>query len=114
MARFDFRALGRLKSGELNKTERAYMNRLEAEKQSGRILWYRFEGIKLKLADKTFYTPDFAVLAPDGELQFHEVKGSKFIFQDDAKVKIKVAANMYPFRFFVAFLTKNAWDIQEI
>ena len=55
-------ALGRLKTGEMNKTESAYAEYLEQQKRQGLILWYRFEGVKLRLADKTFYTPDFAVM----------------------------------------------------
>jgi hypothetical protein len=89
-------ALGRLKTGAMNKTEAAYRDHLEALKHAGRVLWYRFEGLKLRLADNTFYTPDFAVMAASGELECHEVKG---FWQDDARAKIKVAAEMYPLRF---------------
>lgn len=93
--RRDF-ALGRLKAGAMNKTEKAYADHLELLRQAGEVLWVRFEGIKLRLADSTFYTPDFAVLAADGVMELHEVKGH---WQDDARVKIKVAADQYPFRF---------------
>jgi hypothetical protein len=89
-------ALGRLPVGQRNKTEASYEQTLELQKQAGNVLWYRFEGIKLRLADNTFYTPDFAVMAKDGVVECHEVKG---YWQDDARVKIKVAAEMYPFRF---------------
>jgi len=89
-------ALGRLKTGERNKTEKAYGDFLHALLVTGEILWYRFEGLKLRLADNTFYTPDYAVMRKGGELECHEVKG---FWQDDARVKIKVAADAYPFRF---------------
>lgn len=89
-------ALGRLKVGERNKTESAYELHLEARRAAGEIVWFRFEGLKLRLADNTFYTPDFAVMRSDGQLECHEVKGH---WQDDARVKVKVAAEMYPFRF---------------
>lgn len=89
-------ALGRLKTGQMNKTEAAYAQHLEARKAAGEVLWYRFEGIKLRLADNTFYSPDFAVLLADGTLECHEVKGH---WMDDARVKIKVAADQYPMRF---------------
>lgn len=89
-------ALGRLKTGQMNKTEAAYAEHLERIKASGVIVWYRFEGLKLRLADNTFYTPDFAVMDKSGVIQCHEVKG---FWQDDARVKIKVAAEMYPFEF---------------
>lgn len=89
-------ALGRLKTGAMNKTEAAYGQHLELLKRAGEVLWYRFEGIKLRLADLTFYTPDYAVMMADGQMQIHEVKG---FWEDDARVKIKVAAEMYPFKF---------------
>lgn len=91
-------ALGRLKPGQMNKSEQAYSVHLEAEKYAGNLLWWKFEGIKLRLADNTFLTVDFAVMTADGELQMHEVKGW---MEGDAAVKLKVAADMYPLRFFV-------------
>lgn len=92
-------ALGRLKTGERNKTERAYEDYLGARQRVGDVLWFRFEGVKLRLADNTFYTPDFAVMLASGQMEMHEVKG---FWADDARVKIKVAAELYPFRFLAA------------
>jgi hypothetical protein len=89
-------ALGRLKTGEMNKGEAAYDQHLWRRFHAGEILWHKFEAIKLRLADNTFYTCDFAVLAADCTLELHEFKG---FWQDDARVKIKVAAALYPFRF---------------
>lgn len=89
-------ALGRLKTGAMNKTEAAYDAHLAAQQHAGQIQWRKFEGLKLRLADNTFYTPDFAVMAADGVIECHEVKG---YWQDDARAKIKVAADLYPFRF---------------
>ena len=90
-------ALGRLKTGTMNKTEAAYAAHLDLLHKAGEVLWFRFEGVKLRLADNTFYTPDFVVMAKDGVIELHEVKG---FWADDARVKIKVAADQYPFRFF--------------
>ena len=71
------RAKGRMKKGELNRTESSYAQYLEGEKQGGRVADYWFESLKLKVADGTcWYTPDFMVLLPDGRLELHEVKGS--------------------------------------
>ena len=89
-------ALGRLKVGQMNATESAYGDTLEARKAAGEIAWYKFEGIKFRLADDTFYSPDYAVMLSTGQMEIHEVKG---FWQDDAKVKIKVAASLYPFSF---------------
>lgn len=99
-------ALGRLKVGQMNKTEAEYAAALDAMQRLGMVLWYRFEGLKLRLADNTFYTPDFAVMRANGTLECHEVKGH---WQDDARVKIKVAAEMYPF-LFVAMTKRTKRD----
>lgn len=107
-------ALGRMKSGKMNKTEIAYSQHLEALKACGEIVWWKFEAIKLRLADNTFYTVDFFVMKSSGEISAHEVKG---FMLDDANVKIKVAAEMYPFRFFLIRKRKKhhgQWDIKEI
>lgn len=110
----NYLALGRLKVGERNKTEAAYEQYLELQYKAGEILWYRFEGIKLRLADNTFYTPDFFVLRKDGHLECHEVKG---FWKDDARVKIKVAASLYPFAFLaVTQKSKKAaggWEVER-
>lgn len=89
-------ALGRLKVGAMNKTEAAYAQHLGLLQSAGEVAWFRFEGLKFRLADNTFYTPDFAVMRADGALEAHEVKGH---WQDDARVKIKVASDLYPIRF---------------
>jgi hypothetical protein len=89
-------ALGRLPTGTMNKTEAAYAAILEQGRLSGTVAWWKFEGIKLRLADNTFYTPDFNVMRSDGLIEMIETKGH---WVDDARVKIKVAASIYPFRF---------------
>ena len=93
------RALGRLQAGTMNGTEKAYAETLEARRLSGEVLWWKFEGIKLRLADNTFYTPDFLVMLADRSLEVHETKGH---WEDDARVKIKVAQEAYPILRFVA------------
>lgn len=99
-------ALGRLKVGAMNKTEAAYSQHLAVLQHAGEIVWFKFEGVKLRLADNTFYTPDFAVMSSDGVMEMHEVKG---YWQDDARAKIKIAADLYPFRFkaYIAKTKKN-------
>lgn len=82
--------------GEMNKTEAAYAEHLQQQLQAGAIAWFRFESVKLKLANKTHLTIDFFVMTTTGELEAHEVKG---FWEEDARVKVKVAAEMYPFRF---------------
>ncbi len=107
-------ALGRLKAGKMNKTEAEYAQYLELQKHSGNILWYKFEGIKFRLGDACHYSPDFAIMRSDNSMEIHEVKG---FWRDDAKVKIKIASEMYPFKFIaIKKLPKKSgggWSIQE-
>ena len=97
------------KAGVMNGTERVYSLRLGMIQALGEIVWYKFEGMTLKLAKDTRYTPDFAVINKNGELEFHEVKG---FMRDDALVKIKVAAEMFPF-IFRMFTYKNKQFIER-
>lgn len=113
-AKQGMQALGRLKTGQMNKTEEAYAKHLQNLQHAGQVAWYKFEGVKLRLADNTFYSPDFAVMLASGEMEMHEVKG---FWQDDARAKIKIAADLYPFRF-VAVKVKakkdgGGWAIEE-
>lgn len=98
----------------MNKTEQAYADALEARRVAGEVAWWKFEGLKFRLADNTFYTPDFAVMLACGTLEAHEVKG---FWQDDARAKIKVAADLYPLRFIAvtARAKKNGggWDVED-
>lgn len=103
-------ALGRMKAGKMNTTEAAYAAYLEEKRWAGEVVWYKFEGMKFRLADSTFYTPDFVVMLANGQLEAHEVKG---FWQDDAKVKIKVAAEMYPIRFVAVYYQKKRFQLEE-
>lgn len=95
------KARGQHKAGEMNGTERAYANLLATRKAAGEVLWYEFEAMKLKLAPGLTFTPDFAVwissagVAQPAYMEFIDVKGSGPI-QDDALVKIKMAARLFP------------------
>lgn len=110
-------ALGRLEKGELNKTEEAYRAHLETRRMAGEIVWYQFEPFRLTLAAKTTYAPDFLVQLASGHLEVHEVKG---VWMDDARVKIKVAARMFPVFKFVAVKKVDggkgrdpSWSVEE-
>jgi hypothetical protein len=98
----------------MNKTEKAWAIQQEAYRRSGEIFSWAFGKVTLKLADDTRYTPDFMVIESDGSIRFDEVKG---FWRDDAKVKIKVAAEQFPFRFRSVQLSKELgkdfWRIRE-
>lgn len=109
----------RKKPGVMNATEARYAEHLAHRKFLGEIVDYRYEAIKFRLADSTFYTVDFLVTTAEGCMECHEVKGSwKAPHQDDAKVKIKVASATYwQFRFLSAETIPKkkggGWKIQE-
>jgi len=95
----------------MNKTERAYADYLYTQQLAKLIIAYHYEPIKLKLADRTYYTPDFLVITPH-QFEFHEVKG---FMRDDANVKLKVAANKYPwFSFKLVKRQGKQWIIREL
>lgn len=90
------RSRGRLPAGVMNKLETAYSEHLEYRRFQGEVLWWKYEGVTLKLAKDTRYTPDFAVMMADGYIELHETKG---FMRDDARIKLFVAAEMFPFEF---------------
>ena len=117
MQYFKKKATGRRpkQPGEMNNTEKEYAVQLEALLQAGEILWYAYEAIKLRLAERTWLTIDFFVMQKDGALEAHEVKGG--FWEDDARVKMKVAAEKYPFRIIAAqkLAEKHGggWKVEE-
>lgn len=104
-------ARGRLPSEKMNKTEAAYAGHLELLKRGGEVLWYRFEPLKLRLADGSFYTPDFGVLTRDCLFELHETKG---FWREAARVRIKIAASIYPFKFIAIKRTDNGGWAEEV
>jgi UDP-N-acetylmuramyl pentapeptide synthase len=107
----NWQALGRLKTGVMNRVESAYAEYLKTRSD---VCWSKFEGLKFRLADNTFYTPDFTVMLKSGALEAHEVKG---FWQDDARAKIKIAADMYPIKFIAVKVRAKkrggGWEVEE-
>ena len=81
----------------MNKTEARYAQILEARKASREILDWQFEPFSLRLAKATFYKPDFLIVTKS-HFEIHEIKGGRI--WDDAKVKFKVAAEIFPWFLF--------------
>lgn len=90
----------RLARGRRHVTGR--MNALEADYERTFLMGkpHGFEQLKFRLADGTYLTPDFWVLGDDDVLEIHEVKGH---WEEDARVKIKVAAEQFPWCRWMAF-----------
>lgn len=84
------------RKGVMNRLERRFAEEiLEPCRWVGEVTKYTFEEVVLRLAPRTTYTPDFAVERFGLEdLEYYEVKGPRA--WDDAMVKLKVAAAMFP------------------
>lgn len=93
----------------MNKTEAAYAQYLDFLQRAGYVKSFRFEAITLRLADGTRYTPDFLVERFDTKPELHEVKG---FWREDALVKYRVAAELFPmFLFRVVKRRRHEWEI---
>ena len=97
----------------MNKTEARFADYLEQLKHMKEIMAWLFEPMKFILAQNvkrarngTVYIPDFLAVYP-GHFTFYEVKG---FWRDDALVKIKVAADMFPwFNWIAVQWKKDQW-----
>jgi hypothetical protein len=89
---------------KLNKTEREFLARLRAGVY-GKMQWIGIFPITLKLAHDCRYTPDFATRMEAGDFRLWEVKGAHV--WEDAIIKLKVAASMFPFWTFVKAQKKD-------
>ena len=107
-------AVGRTARGVMNRTEARYASEvLDVRKALGEVAEYWYESIKLRLADGSWFTVDFFVMLKDGRLEAHEVKGH---WRTAERVRIKVAAERYPFLFYSAQRRKKkdggGWSVE--
>jgi hypothetical protein len=87
----------RLPASPMNNLEQSFAQHLEARRRAGTLQSWGFERIKLRLADNTWWTPDFDYLLPDGQIVIVDTKGH---WEEAARIKIKTCASLYPhFRF---------------
>lgn len=106
---------------KMNKLEAAFYAYLCAARPAGQVF---SQAITFKLGNGVRFTPDFMVMAdatnehenPVTELIAYETKG---FMRDDAAVKIKVAAALYPqIRFHLVTKRRKAqgggWAIEEV
>ncbi len=95
-----------------SKLEARYAQHVAALQVGKQIRRWWYEPVKLRLAAKTFYSPDFLIENLDGSLVFIEVKGW---MRDDAAVKLKVAAAQVPWaRFVLVRWEQGQWIEREV
>lgn len=112
---------GQTPKGVMNKTEAKFAQRLTLLKAAGEIVAYHYEALKICIVpglpgkrNGVFYTPDFLVQRADDELELVDVKGGHG-WEEDARVKIKAAAERFPLFHWVGYtLTKAGdWEREE-
>ncbi len=92
----------------LNKTEKRYYQHLKRQGYQ----WLAAQAVTLKIADDCRLTPDFAHITREGQFVLTDVKGFQ---REDALIKMKVAARMFPWaRFEIVTYTKSGWEITVV
>ena len=84
---------------------------LQLRKLAGEILDWKFGCFKLRLADGAWYKTDFFVVLADGEIQCHETKG---FMREAARVRLNVAADLYPFTFILVKRVNGQWTKEKV
>lgn len=113
-----------------NKTEAAYGAYLALRERAGEISGVQFESLTLKIGPDVRYTPDYICMSADGVIECHEVKAgrivrgndkngnptakAKALTEDASRIKIRVAAEKFPFRFVVACLAGGRWHLEQV
>ncbi len=93
-AKQKFHALGRIAKSKMNKTEAAFAALLAEWLHCGKILWWKFHVIKVRLADGAWYEPDFLVMHADRTLWIYETKGG--FTTEKGQLKIRACAEVLP------------------
>ena len=101
---------------EPNSTERAFESAyLRPWLLIGEITNYRFEKLRLYLANGHSYRPEWCATRPDGTLAFFEIKGARPRQREAGISQVKVAATLFPeFEFWICKLDHGAWTIQQV
>ena len=96
-----------------NKLEAAWGRELAMLQMTGRILWYEYEPLRLPLAGRCSYRPDYGVALPGYRRAWCEVKGPHA--WEDSIVKLKVAARTWPdVPFWLVRKVNKRWDVRRV
>lgn len=108
--------------GYRSKTEASFAQWLDIQKMAGQIGGWQYEEVRLRLAAGKTYVPDFLVLCVGfvGNFShFAEVKGRKgagFYSRDLGKLKIAMAARLFPWWDFRVYWPgdRGEWECWEV
>lgn len=95
----------------MNKTEAEFAQHLEYKRVAGELAWWAFEPFRIRLADGTFYRPDFATVDTYGRTEIFEVKGH---MREAARVRLKVAVEKLPYTFYLVRKVKGKMRITKV
>lgn len=97
--------------GRMNSLEKQFRDEIvHPGIMSGNIISAHFEGMKLRIGEKCFYTPDWLLVWSD-HIELAECKGH---WEDDARVKIKAVADKFPcFKFTAWQRKKGVWSMED-
>lgn len=104
-----------------SKTEERYAEYLENCRMAQMLIAWKYPAPNLPLGHRCWYQPDFLVVASDGVVELHEVKGrwgtGKAGWTEDSRAKIKMAARA--FRAFFRFVAVHpdgelGWVVEKI
>jgi hypothetical protein len=95
-----------------NKTEAKFDAILAGMKRQGVVSHYDFEALKVRVAKRRWYTPDFDVWLDDNRFCFIEIKGA--FIREDGMLKLQVAAEHSPWPFYLAVYKDHAWSFSEL
>ena len=93
-----------------SKLEERYHAHLLAEVKQGRLDRVDYEPVRLRLAEGCWYTPDFRVIR-NGQTEFYETKG---FMREAARVRLRVAAELHPYPFYLVRADGAGWRIESV
>lgn len=99
----------------MNKLEARFATEvLELQRLGGQIQWWAYEPMNFRIGGTAFYRPDFVVVDGIGQVVAYETKGH---WREAARVRIKIAADRYPWVRFVgvqlASGVRGGWSFEE-
>ncbi len=100
----------------MTKLERSFTEVLEIAKDNHDISGWRYEAIRLRLAGRCWFLPDFLTEPcwQEDKFTFIETKGP--YAREDSLIKLKVAAETYPcFRWLLVTKSgRHGWDVRKV
>ncbi len=105
------RKIGTKAHRQMNKWEAKFAQTLEYRKHAGELVWWAFEPIRIRLANGTFYRPDFVTVDKAGRTEVFEVKG---YFREAARIRLKVAVEKLPYRFYLVRQHKGELQVVPV